>query len=148
MPELAKISGLSDADVIKLHSSGKPTTGSKGVLPEDLLKSTTTGKPTTDSKGILPDDLKSLTTPSKTQRSKKSDNKKPRNTNNDKPAASAAPKPENCDAIDLGLFKLQNPICSLKNLLGLRPAGTMEDVASVPKPEIATEGLKILIITP
>jgi hypothetical protein len=115
----------------------------------NLQKSTTIGKPTTGSKGILPDDLsKSLTTPSKTQRSKKSDNKKPRNTNNDKPAAPAAPKPESCDAIDLGLFKLQNPICSLKNLLGLRPAGTMEDAASVPKPEISTDGLKIPIITP
>jgi hypothetical protein len=127
LPELSKISGQSDADVIKLHSSGKPTTGSKGILP---------------------DDLRSLTTPSKTQRSKKSDNKKPRNTNSDKPAAQAAPKPESCDAIDLGLFKLQNPICSLKNLLGLRPTGTMEDTASVPKPEIATDGLKIPIITP
>jgi len=127
LPELAKISGRSDVDVIKLHSSGKPTTGSKGILP---------------------DDLKSLTTPSKTQRSKKSDNKKPRNTNNDKPVAPAAPKPESCDAIDLGLFKLQNPICSLKNLLGLRPTGTMEDTASVPKPEIATERLEIPIITP
>jgi hypothetical protein len=80
LPELSKISGQSDADVIKLHSSGKPTTSSKGILP---------------------DDLKSLTTPSKTQRSKKSDNKKPRNTNNDKPVAPAAPKPESCDAIDL-----------------------------------------------
>ena len=89
MPELSKISGQSDADVIKLHSSGKPTTSSKGILP---------------------DDLKSLTTPSKTQRSKKSDNKTPRNTNNDKPAEQAAPKPESCDAIDLGLFKLQNPM--------------------------------------
>ncbi len=61
----------------------------------NLQKSTTTGKPTTGSKGILLNDLlKSLTTPSKTQRSKKSDNKKPRNTNNDKPAAPAALKPE------------------------------------------------------
>jgi hypothetical protein len=128
LPDLAKISGPPDTDMIKLHSSGKPTTGSKGILLNDLLKS--------------------LTTPSKTRRSKKSDNKKPRNTNNDKPAAQAAPKPESCDAIDLGLFKLQNPICSLKNLLGLRPAGTMEDSASVSKPEIAIEGLKILIITP
>jgi hypothetical protein len=99
LPDLAKISGLPDTDMIKLHSSGKPTTGSKGILLNDLLKS--------------------LTTPSKTQRSKKSDNKKPRNTNNDKPAAPAAPKPESCDAIDLGLFKLQNHICSLENLLGL-----------------------------
>jgi hypothetical protein len=126
LPDLAKISGSPDTDMIKLHSSGKLTTGSKGILLNDLLKS--------------------LTTPSKTQRSKKSDNKKPRNTNNDKPAAPAAPKPESCDAIDLGLFKLQNPICSLKNLLGLRP-GTVEDSASVPKPEIATERLKILTIT-
>ena len=61
----------------------------------NLQKSTTTGKPTTGRKGILLNDLlKSLTTPSKTQRLKKSDNKKPRNTNNDKPAAPAALKPE------------------------------------------------------
>ena len=58
-------------------SSGKPTTGSSGKLPEDLVKSS----------------------PSKTQRSKKSDKKAPRKTN--PPKTKAADKRKECEWYDI-----------------------------------------------
>ena len=66
-------------------SSGKPTTGSSSKLPEDLVKSS----------------------PSKTQRSKKSDKKAPRKTNQSK--TKAADKRKDCEWYDI--------VCKAQKLL-------------------------------
>lgn len=116
---MSKIKSPSDADVIRLHSTGSPTTGSSGILPENLIKAIpTSGKPTTGSKGILPDDLLKVKTPSKSGRPKKSDNKKSHKTNDSK-KSSSPPAKKDCGIIGKCPFCITNLVCSISNALGL-----------------------------
>lgn len=111
-----------------IGTKGKPTTGSKGTRPEDQP----------EIKKILDQQIQQ---PSKTQRVKKSDIKAPRKTNPPKTKAKPKQDPKDCGIVDLGIFKIQNPICSLEKLVGLRPSTLAEQYSSTPKPEIASEPL-------
>jgi hypothetical protein len=120
--------------------TGKPTTGSSGMLPDDLLASNPTIR--TGSDGSDNNNAK----PSKTNIKKKSDTKKPKKLNQpkvskSKPSTPAPAKPVDCGVVDLGLFKIQNPLCSLEKLVRLRPTTLAEQYR--PKPEIATEPLTV-----
>ncbi|MGA7899720.1 MAG: hypothetical protein WCA39_12760 [Nitrososphaeraceae archaeon] len=112
-----------------IGTKGKPTTGSKGTRPEDQP----------EIKAILDQQIQQKGSSSKTDRIKKSDITKPRKTN--PPKSQVEVKPQDCGIVDLGIFKIQNPICSLEKLIGLRPATSAETASSVPKPEIASEPL-------
>ena len=127
---------------VKLHLSSKPTTGSGDKSSDQFLDASgiKTGSPTAGSCGTPIQDL-IKPKPSKTDRKKKSDTKKPHNANDKKTPDKPKPKPKDCDAIDLGLFKIQNPICSLENLLGTRVPSFRELQANEPSmlqtPDIA-----------
>jgi hypothetical protein len=101
--------------------SGKPTSGSSGTSIQDLLKSPSpmTGKPTVGDSGTsIQDLLKSSTKkPSKTDRKKKSDNKKPKKLNNTKDTTPTPVPPKDCGFLGLlclgdklkGVFPILKP---------------------------------------